>query len=221
VTEAREIIVFVHRGPEALVLLRAPEDAYWHVVAGGVEEGETFGAAAGRELREETGLVAERGVHPLRRRYTWTARDRLVTGECFAAEAPAGWEPVLNEEHTDYRWCSFEEAAELVRWPEVAECLLLLRGRIRRRPRQRFAVKRPRTPALFFLRFATESAAEEVAEVLRADGYAVEVEPEPAHWLVSARGDVRLDSFDVAERALTALAEHKGGRYVGYRRERA
>ena len=24
----------------------------------------------------------------------------------FLAEAPAGWEPVLDEEHVEYRWCS-------------------------------------------------------------------------------------------------------------------
>jgi len=218
----REALVFVHRADEALVLLRVPEDSYWHVVAGGLEEGETFGAAAVRELREETGLSAEGQVHPLRRRYTWAGEGGAdVEGECYAVEAPAGWEPVLNEEHSDYRWCSFEEAAELVRWPEVGECLRLLETRVRRRPRLRFTVKRPRTPAVFFLRFGSEAAAEEVGDVLRADGYSVVVEAEPAHWLVSARGDVRVDSFDVAERALTALAEGRGGRYAGCRREPA
>ena len=218
----REALVFVHRADEALVLFRAPEDAYWHVVAGGLERGETFDAAAVRELREETGLSAEGRVHPLRRRYTWTGEHGgEVEGECYAVEAPAGWEPVLNEEHSEYRWCSFEEAAELVRWPEVGDCMRLLETRARRRPRLRFAVKRPRTPAVFFLRFGSEAAAEEVGDVLRADGYSVAVEAEPAHWLVSARGDVRVDSFDVAERALTALAEARGGRYAGCRREPA
>jgi 8-oxo-dGTP pyrophosphatase MutT (NUDIX family) len=214
----REALVFVHRGDEALVLFRVPDDAYWHVVAGGIEEGETSRAAARRELREETGLDAE--VHALRRRYVWAGADGgEVEGECYAVEAPAGWEPLLNEEHSEYRWCSFQEAAALVRWPEVGECLLLLGTRIRRRPVFRFTVKRPRTPAVFFLRFEAEGTAEEVGEVLRGDGYAVSVEPEPAHWLVTARGDVRVDSFDVAEEALSALAEAKGGRYAGCRRE--
>ena len=66
-----------------------------------------------------------------------------------------------------------------------------------------------------------EAAAEEIGEVLRDDGYSVAVEAEPAHWLLTARGDVRVDSFDVAERALTALAESRGGRYAGCRREPA
>ena len=36
----------------------------------------------------------------------------------FAAEAPAGWEPVLDEEHVDYRWCSEADALALLRYPE-------------------------------------------------------------------------------------------------------
>jgi hypothetical protein len=90
-----------------------------------------------------------------------------------------------------------------------------------RRPRlrRRLTLRRPRTPAVFFLRFGSEADADEVADVLRADGYSVEVGAEPAHWLVTARGDVRADSFDVAERALTVLAEARGGRYEGCRRE--
>jgi dihydroneopterin triphosphate diphosphatase len=213
----REALVFVHRGDEALVLLRVPEDSYWHVVAGRLEEDETSAAAAVRELREETGLDA--AVHPLRRRYTWPVEGGEAEGECFAVEAPEAWEPVLNEEHSEYRWCSFAEAARLVHWPEVGECLLLLESRVRRRRRVRLTFKRPRTPAVFFLRFGTEADAEEVGEVLRGDGYAVAVEAEPAHWLVTARGQVRVDSFDVAEQALTALAEARGGRYAGCRRE--
>ena len=44
---------------EVLVLHRSPEQGgYWHVVAGGVEPGEAVEEAAERELREETGLVA-------------------------------------------------------------------------------------------------------------------------------------------------------------------
>ena len=39
----------------------------------------------------------------------------------FDAEAPAAWEPQLNEEHDDYRWCDAAEAADLLHWPEPRE----------------------------------------------------------------------------------------------------
>jgi 8-oxo-dGTP pyrophosphatase MutT (NUDIX family) len=110
------VLIVVRRGNELLVVHRSPEnDAYWHLVAGGVEEGETFAEAAVRELREETGLDV--AVEPLDAPF----RYEDVQVESFLADAPAGWEPTLDWEHDGYRWCSREEAAELLYWPEPRE----------------------------------------------------------------------------------------------------
>jgi 8-oxo-dGTP pyrophosphatase MutT (NUDIX family) len=112
----REVFVFVHRGEHFLVLHRSPDQgAYWHGVAGGVEEGETWAEAAARELLEETGLVAE--LRDLRAPYVYHDVPP-VTVHTFVAEAPAGWEPVLDWEHDDYRWCTAAEAQALLYWPE-------------------------------------------------------------------------------------------------------
>jgi 8-oxo-dGTP pyrophosphatase MutT (NUDIX family) len=117
-TRTQEVFVFVRRGEEFLVLHRSPEnDAYWHGVAGGVEEGESFATAAARELREETGLVAE--PSPLQHRF----RYEQIVVECFLADAPDGWEPELDWEHDDYRWCSADEAEALLYWPEPRQLL--------------------------------------------------------------------------------------------------
>ena len=34
-----------------------------------------------------------------------------------------GWEPELDHEHDDYRWCSRDAAMELLFWPEPAALL--------------------------------------------------------------------------------------------------
>jgi lipoyl(octanoyl) transferase len=118
VTRTQEVFVVVRRGAEFLVLHRSPEnDAYWHGVAGGVEPGESFAQAAARELREETGLAAEPAPLPRSFRY-----DGVEVG-CFVVEVPAGWEPELDWEHDDYRWCGRDEACALLYWPEPAQLL--------------------------------------------------------------------------------------------------
>ena len=129
-TQVDEALVVVHRpGPEFLVLLRSPEDhGYWHLVAGGIEDGEAPDAAALRELEEETGLAQplrfERLPRPLGYRRVGTGIE--VTLHPFVAEAPPGWEPVLNEEHVDYRWCTAEEAARLLEYWEPRDAVALV-----------------------------------------------------------------------------------------------
>lgn len=114
----QEVLIVIRRGNEFLVVHRSPEnDAYWHQIAGGVEEGETFAEAAVRELREETGL--EVGVEPLDSPFQY--EDIRV--ETFIVDVPADWEPKLDWEHDDYRWLPREEAAELLFWPEPAALL--------------------------------------------------------------------------------------------------
>jgi ADP-ribose pyrophosphatase YjhB (NUDIX family) len=127
-----EVAVFVYRGDRLLILRRVGEQ-YWHVVAGVVEHGEGYVEAAGRELREESGLdVGDRLIdleQPLtyaltkefRERYGFPPDQGVVTTYNFAAEAPSGWEPVLNEEHDAYRWCSFDEAASSLYWSSARD----------------------------------------------------------------------------------------------------
>jgi dATP pyrophosphohydrolase len=126
-----EVFVLVRRSDEYLILHRSPrQGAYWHSVAGGVEEGETYAEAAVRELREETGLDA--APIDLCRPYDYPLDDpehrekrgsASIHVECFLVEAPAGWEPRLDWEHDDYRWCGVDEAVALLFFPEPRELL--------------------------------------------------------------------------------------------------
>ena len=106
------------------------------MVAGVVEDGESFAAAAARELREESGLVPE---VPLRRlelvqRYPVAVdeRDQYPAGvqevelETYVADAPDDWEPTLNEEHSAHRWCPVALAEELLFWPEAKAAVRIM-----------------------------------------------------------------------------------------------
>jgi 8-oxo-dGTP pyrophosphatase MutT (NUDIX family) len=128
VTEWSEVLIHVRRGDEFLVAHRSPESGgYWHTIAGAVEPGEAFHVAALRELHEETGLAAAE-LQPLGEfayiRESWEEEPGLrVHVEAFLVDVDPDWEPVLNEEHVEYRWLAREEAAELLFWPEPAALL--------------------------------------------------------------------------------------------------
>lgn len=113
-----EVVVVVHRGSdEFLVVLRSQaRGGYWNLPAGGVEEGESAAEAAARELAEETGLQAPVTDLGLELGYEGTAGRIRV--DAFSAEAPAGWEPSLDEEHEEWRWCTEDEAVSLLAYPE-------------------------------------------------------------------------------------------------------
>ena len=125
------MLVYVRRRDEWLVLLRsARQGAYWHAVAGGVEDGESSADAAARELHEEVGLVAT--PIDLDRSFSyvpedWEPRSRNGSGPfrvaCYVVDAPPGWEPTLDWEHDEYRWCSRRDAAALLHWPEPRRVL--------------------------------------------------------------------------------------------------
>jgi 8-oxo-dGTP pyrophosphatase MutT (NUDIX family) len=123
-----EVLIHVRRGDEFLVAHRSPESGgYWHPIAGAVEAGEAFHVAALRELREETGLEAGE-LQPLEAfaytRESWEDEPgQRVHVEAFLVDVEPGWEPLLNEEHVEYRWLRREEAAALLYWPEPAALL--------------------------------------------------------------------------------------------------
>jgi 8-oxo-dGTP pyrophosphatase MutT (NUDIX family) len=122
-----EVFIVVRRGDEYLVVHRTPRGGgYWHSIAGGVEEGETALEAAARELEEETGLAA--APVEIAAPFVYVIDDgpaysQAITVTCYLVDVPAGWEPLLDDEHDDYRWCTQAEAVELLYWPEPKELL--------------------------------------------------------------------------------------------------
>ena len=57
----------------------------------------------------------------MRARFADDATEVVVTA--YLAEAPACWEPTLDEEHVDHRWLSADEAVDLIRYPEPKDAV--------------------------------------------------------------------------------------------------
>lgn len=131
----QEIVVVVRRGPEVLVMRRAPERlGYWSLVAGGLEPNETPLEAAQRELFEEAGLQAV--VRPLPRALSYSLLDdppairaryapgiETVTVHAFVVDAPVKWEPTLDAEHDLYEWCDLDEALALLEYDTTKDAV--------------------------------------------------------------------------------------------------
>jgi dATP pyrophosphohydrolase len=110
VSEIVDCYVFRRRseGVEVLLLKRA-EGRYmggtWHAVHGRIESGETAWQTALRELREETRLRPVKFYQlDLVNTFYVAKEDAIHCCPSFAAEVDADAEPILNEEHTAYRW---------------------------------------------------------------------------------------------------------------------
>jgi lipoyl(octanoyl) transferase len=122
-------------GPELLALRRSRErGGFWQPVTGHVEPGEDAGAAASRELLEETGLEAT----VLELDYTHAllapsaAAPRVAQELTFVATAPAGFEPVLSPEHDAFAWCSEAEARSLFPFAGLRRAATLASRRLAR-----------------------------------------------------------------------------------------
>ncbi len=123
-------------GPEILMMLRVPSHGeWWQSVTGMIEPGESCEEAALRELMEETGLVGKLTPMPLQHSF-WIdpkiiafpdAEPRFNTETCFHVEVPFGMPVRLAlDEHSEFKWCGFEEAQALMKWEGSKAALRLL-----------------------------------------------------------------------------------------------
>jgi dihydroneopterin triphosphate diphosphatase len=87
----------------------------WCQVAGAIEEGETAWEAALRELIEETGLTCDRLYSAdICEQFYEPDRDSISILPVFVAFVSASAEVVVNDEHSEFSWVSFDVARGMV-----------------------------------------------------------------------------------------------------------
>jgi dATP pyrophosphohydrolase len=106
---------------KVLILKRTPErSGYWQPVCGGVEDGEELIETAFREVFEETGIKNIKSIVDLEYTFTYKEIKNSVFMEmqdfCFAVEIDHEAGIKLSDEHEEYKWCSYVEAKEYLKW---------------------------------------------------------------------------------------------------------
>lgn len=126
---------------EFAIFQRADNDQWWQGICGGVEENESLEMSARREVFEEAGIDEKHPLYPLESKsylpvYIFSdktqaiwGKDRVVVPMYFFAMPYEG--PItLSDEHTDFKWLSYEAAEPLVYFHDQKTALWELKERL-------------------------------------------------------------------------------------------
>ena len=128
--KVKQVDSYIYRntdaGPIYLMLKRSTGKHYehlWQGVAGKIEKGETAVQTVIRELEEETGKKPKKLCVADHIASFYDARnDRIQMVPVFGIEVENS-DVQLSDEHSEYKWVSFEEALTLLTWKGQKEGL--------------------------------------------------------------------------------------------------
>jgi len=109
---------------EYLLLKRIAErGGFWQPITGGLEEGETKIEALRREVREETGI--KNIIRIIEDVHYFEFSDPSPYKEYAYGVEVSPTETIIldKKEHSEFRWCSFQEALDLMKWKGNKEAL--------------------------------------------------------------------------------------------------
>lgn len=146
-----QVLVYPYRkainGQIEYALLRRSDEGYWQGIAGGGEDEEKPLEAAKRETYEESGILPESQflqldtIEPVpviyfRDSHIWGDNVYVIPQYCFGVTAE-NLKITISREHTEYKWFSYEEAYELIKYDGNKTALWELDMRLKgREPRE-------------------------------------------------------------------------------------
>lgn len=115
-----------------LLLKRSPYSTIypgkWQMITGGIEDNEPTKEAIIRELREETGLLPKHiFIVPRVNMFYLQFHDAVCLTPVFLAFVNSDKVTISNE-HTEYKWVSYEEALDLIHWENQKESLRIIQN---------------------------------------------------------------------------------------------
>ena len=128
--KVKQVDSYIYRitsnGPVYLMLKRSTGKYYehlWQGVAGKIEKGETATQTVLRELKEETGKESKKlFVADHIASFYDASKDHILMVPIFGIEVENS-EVQISDEHSEYKWVSFEDALALLTWKGQKEGL--------------------------------------------------------------------------------------------------
>ncbi len=117
---------------DKFLLLKRSEKAkiypgIWQMITGTIESHEHTKDTLIRELEEETGLKPSRIFSiPKINTFYLAISDKICMSPVFLTIVE-GDKVNISDEHTEFKWASFEEASKLIHWPNQVESLELIK----------------------------------------------------------------------------------------------
>ena len=109
-------------GETKMLLLKRTKGNYWCHVAGHIEGSEKAWQAIIREFNEETQIEVKQLYNGQILEQFFEANVNVMQIiPVFVVFCPAEQTVVLNYEHSEFRWCSLQEACDLVPFPNQRE----------------------------------------------------------------------------------------------------
>ena len=113
-------MVVTNRAQDKILLAKHADDEDFILFAGYVKKGETAEKSVPREIKEELGIGVVKAKYTLSRYHE--PKDILMLNFIVVVEDSQAIK--LNEEITEARWCTPEEAVQLIRKGTTAEFFL-------------------------------------------------------------------------------------------------